>query len=157
MSNYFAGTSEHPYHLSVGAVLLNDQGEVAVHRFRHFHDLDDYYMLMRETIEPNESIEQTLARGLMEEFGATATLKYFLGSSTGVFLSSTGVTIHKTTLYFALHMLTFDEARRKPDDREKDAINEWHPIPFLIEKITDQAAKLNKSDSEADILKRLTR
>lgn len=85
MNNYFIGTKENPYHLSIGGVLKNAEGKICCHYFDHishpaFGAYDNFYLLMRETIEPGESIEQCLHRGLSEEFGATAELKSYLGS-----------------------------------------------------------------------------
>ena len=75
-TNYFQSSQEFPFHISVGAVLRNKQGEIACHYFDTFSHLgesaEDFYILMRETIEPNETIEKALARGLKEEFGAEA-------------------------------------------------------------------------------------
>jgi len=70
--NYFQGNNKHPRHLSVGAVLTNDHGEICVH---HVNDeslaqegrlkgywtdegVTDFYILMRETIESNEALEK---------------------------------------------------------------------------------------------------
>jgi hypothetical protein len=55
MKNIYRGTAEHPFHLSVGAVLFNDKKEVACHyseKFNQDTDLEtaeDFYILMRET------------------------------------------------------------------------------------------------------------
>jgi hypothetical protein len=104
MANYFQATKERPYHISIGAVLRNQEGKVAAHYFDNFSlpgfgDADDFYLLMRETIEPGETIEMALARGLMEEFGATARLQKYIGSIVARFPKE-GVIIEKTTLYF---------------------------------------------------------
>ena len=84
MANLVQGSREYPYHISVGAVLVDPQGKVCAH---HFDALEigprkakDFYILMRETPEPGESLEITLERGLREEFCATATTRHFIGS-----------------------------------------------------------------------------
>lgn len=54
MKNYFQGTSEHPQHLSIGAVLLNDKNEACCHKFNKENlkgywvdeGLDNFYLLM---------------------------------------------------------------------------------------------------------------
>jgi hypothetical protein len=87
MRNYFQSNTEHPYHLSVGAVVMNEKGEVLVHHFvrsdlpGYWPDLgiNDFYILMRETIHPGENLEDALHRGLLEEFGATADLVDYIG------------------------------------------------------------------------------
>lgn len=89
MKNYFQGNSKHPQHISVGAVVLNDKNEICCHHFDsrinkfigYWKDngLEDFYILMRETIEPNETLEHALHRGLMEEFGVEAELLDYIG------------------------------------------------------------------------------
>ena len=54
---------------------MNEKGEVCCHHFftkdlkGYWADekLDDFYILMRETLKPNETLERALERGLMEE------------------------------------------------------------------------------------------
>ncbi len=36
MAHFFKGTKEKPYHLSVGAVFINDEGLVCCHYFKDF-------------------------------------------------------------------------------------------------------------------------
>ena len=109
---------------------------------------------MRETIEPGETIEDTLKRGLMEEFGATAIINTFIGSSTAML--HTKPAIQKTTLYFTCDL---DEIRpdwRKPDDEEKDSHIEWHSKDFLIEKMRNQGYITGMGDlDESEVLERL--
>lgn len=69
MKNYFQGTLDHPYHISIGAVVKNTEGKICCHYFdslthKSVGTLTDFILLMRETIEPNETIEQCLMRGL---------------------------------------------------------------------------------------------
>ena len=76
-TTYFQGNYLHPQHISVGSILMNEKGEVCCHHFftkdlkGYWADekLDDFYILMRETLKPNETLEHALERGLMEEFG----------------------------------------------------------------------------------------
>ncbi|HRV76395.1 MAG TPA: NUDIX hydrolase, partial [Candidatus Saccharimonadales bacterium] len=81
MKNYFQGRSDHPYHLSVGAVLLNDKNEVACHYFVDAPVIGgEVCILMRESVEDGEVLEEALARGLMEEFGAMGNISTYIGS-----------------------------------------------------------------------------
>ena len=79
----FKATQEWPYHLSVGAVVLNERNEILVHYFDEFgYDeakLTDFHILIRETVEPGESIGAALDRGLSEETGARAELVHYIG------------------------------------------------------------------------------
>ncbi len=136
--NYFAGDIGDPYHLSVGAILRNSSGLVACHHFVEFHEVRDIYILTRETMEPDETLEGAVHRGLMEEFGATATITKFVGSIVSRYNSSLGE-VQKTTLYFLCDLVEQNEKQRKPNDEEKDSIIGWQSSEFLIPKMKQQA------------------
>ena len=159
--NYFQGNKNHPQHLSVGAVLRNEAGMICVHHYPadltkgYWHDVGvaDFYTLMRETLEPNETLEGALMRGLKQEFNATATLDKYLGSIVSTVIHE-GVPSQKTTLYF-LCTLTDGAAEGWVNEDEGSAL-EWHPADFLIEKMTAQRTRFNRDDiDESAILKRL--
>ena len=152
MQNYFGFSSNNIYHLSVGAVLCNGEGKIGVHHFGK--SKGDFYILMRETIEPNETIEAALARGLREEFGATATLSRYLGSIASNFPDSHGRTIHKTTLYFAMDLQNLGAWPK--GDGESDGALEWHDPKFLIKAMKSQVTRLQREDwDESAVLERL--
>ena len=102
VSNYFKGSKENPYHLSVGAVVFNEENKICCHYFKRatlrkvFENFTDFYILMRETMEMGESIEQALHRGLMEEFGIIGDIITYLGSIKGSYPLGE-VSIEKTT------------------------------------------------------------
>lgn len=153
--NYFLGTADSPHHLSVGAVLFNGQGQIAVH---HFPDdgqpLASMYILMRETIEPEESIEGALSRGLQEEFGATGDLVEYLGSQNGVFHPH-GATVYKTTVYFLVRLRTIDPASRRTGDDEERSTVEWHEPQFLLDRMAEQWDRYHtKTADESEIIRR---
>ncbi len=158
--NYFRGTIENPYHISIGAVLVNNEGQVCCHYFkeidhRQFKDAKDLYLLMRETIEPNETIEEVLHRGLMEEFGAEATLNRYLGSIISYFPRK-NISIEKTTLYFLFDFISLEESRRSKDDVEGNSEIRWINPSDLIIKMREQGIRLMRSDlDESAILERL--
>ena len=164
MKNYFQGNSEHPQHISVGAILLNDKNEICCHHFDsskydfkgYWKDegLENFYILMRETIEPNETIEGALRRGLMEEFGAEGELIDYVGSIKSRF-ESKGIEIEKTTLYFLFKLKGQDLNKRGTDDVEFESQLEWHTAEFLIPKMKEQSAKYGRTDvDESSILER---
>ena len=110
--NYFQGNAKHPRHISVGAVMRNHEGLIRVHHFPKdvAHGfwkgigITDFYILMRESLEPNETLEHALVRGLQEEFNAVATLDDYLGAIVATAYQATDehsrAPFQKTTLYF---------------------------------------------------------
>lgn len=165
MKNYFQGNSEHPQHISVGAVVINEAGEVCCHHFDSTkgkyegywkeQGLENFYILMRETIEPNETLEQALHRGLMEEFGIEAELLDYIGSIQSHFKSK-GVEIEKTTLYFLGKLKNQDLSKRSSSDIEFESQIEWHTADFLIPKMKEQTTKYGRTDiDESKILERI--
>lgn len=160
--NYFQGNSEHPRHISVGAVVLNDKNEVCCHHFfakdlKGYwveEKLDDFYLLMRETMHPNETLEQALERGLMEEFGVVAKTIDYVGSIQSHFTHK-GVTVEKTTLYFLTKFVSQDLSKRNTSDIEGTTKIEWKTIHFLIPLMKQQAQKYGRTDvDESSILER---
>ena len=163
MPTYFQGNSAHPQHISVGAILVNGKGGVCCHHFftkdlkGYWADekLDDFYILMRETLEPNESIEHALHRGLMEEFGATGELVDYVGTIVSRFTHE-GVEVEKTTLYFLCKFLSQDLSKRHGDDIEKRSVVEWRSPDFLIPLMKAQAKRFGRTDvDESSILERV--
>lgn len=161
--NYYVGHSEHPVHLSVGAVLLNEKGEVCCHHFLAEHltgywkneGITDAYLLMRETMHIGETPEQTLHRGLMEEFGATAELVDYLGSIQGEFPHK-DVLVQKTTLYFLVKLVDQDLTKRDLSDIEGKTLVEWQTPDFLIPYMEKQEEMYKRGDvNESAILKRV--
>lgn len=160
---YFQGNSEHPQHVSVGGILLNEKGEVCCHHFftkdlKGYwteEGLDDFYILMRETIEPNESLEQALRRGLREEFGATGEIIDYVGAIKSTF-EHKGVAIEKTTLYFLCTLISQDVSRRTGKDIESQSAIEWQTADYLIPRMKEQAARFGRTDiDESSILERI--
>jgi hypothetical protein len=160
-TNYFIGTENHPYHLSIGAVMQNAQGEVAVHYFKKFEhpslgEFKDLYILMRETPELGESIEETLHRGLREEFGATGEIVDYLGPIVINFPKG-NVSIEKTTIYFLCNLISIDESLRAKDDIEALSELRFMPPQQLIEIMKEQRHRFGRDDAdESSILERLT-
>lgn len=160
---YFQGNYSHPQHISVGGILLNEKKEICCHHFYtkdlkgywNEEGLDDFYILMRETLEPNETLEHALHRGLQEEFGATAKLVDYVGSIKSSFKHKE-VAIEKTTLYFSCELISQDLSRRTANDIEKNSLVEWRQVDYLIPIMKEQAIKFKRTDvDESSILERL--
>ena len=158
MPSLFAYTPENPYQFSVGAVLQREDGKICCH---HYSDSSinpirphDLYLLMRETVEENESLESALARGLMEEFGAKAEPVRFLGSLLSHYQEN-GVRVEKTTTYILCGLLDID-ANRRDDHPENQSTVEWQDAEMLIAAMQKQATQTERTDlCEADILTRI--
>lgn len=148
---FFQASAEQPYHLSVGAVLFDDQGRVACHHFKEIFGFVDIYILMRESVEDGENLLETLARGLQEEFGATATPVAFLGSLVG-FLPSFKLSFDKTTLYIACQLREWDVAKRNLDDPEASSIIEWHEPKELMELMREQGKRIPRVDADESLM-----
>jgi hypothetical protein len=157
---YFQGNHEHPQHISVGGILVNESGEICVHHFikntaGYFaeNDLKNFYILMRETLKSNETLEAALARGLKEEFGAVGTLVDYVGSLR-VHWNHKGIPVEKTTLYFLARLVSQDESLRKKSG-EGTSILEWHTPDFVISAIKEQGKLLKREDlDESSIVER---
>ncbi len=156
--NYYAGTVQSPYHLSVGCVLRNKDGQIAHHYFDRFEQYSDLNLLMRETMEPGETIEDTLHRGLLEEFGAKGTITHFLGGIISQYPDKDGNIIHKTTLYFACDLQEIHDDWRSHEDAEGFSAIQWHDPEFLVEKMQSQYQRyerLRNDSDETEIIRRL--
>jgi len=166
MQNYFQGNNKHPQHISVGTVLVNEKGEICCHHFDpkvsdiggywQEQEVTDFYILMRETIEPGETLEEALGKGLMEEFGAEAEIIDYIGSIQSVFChKDSDIQIQKTTLYFLCKLKSQDLSKRSGDIESKSQI-EWQTAEFLIPQMKSQSAKYGRTDiDESPILERL--
>lgn len=164
--NYFVGNKEHREHLSVGALMKNNEGLIRVHHFPEnvaggfwkSVGVTDFYILMRETLEPNESLEAALARGLEEEFNAVARLDDYLGAIVSTaYDDRTGehIPFQKTTLYF---LCTYEKdagERRDLSDAEGQSVLEWKSAEDLIPLMKAQGKKFGRDDvDESAILER---
>lgn len=145
--SFFQAKQDQPYHLSIGSVLFDSEGRIACHHFEEILGQKDIYILMRESVENDETILTTLHRGLKEEFGAKATPVAFLGSLSG-FLYSPGLSFDKTTLYIACHLDEWHPEERDFNDPEAFSIIEWHDPHELIALMQAQGAKFHRADAD---------
>ncbi|MFA6459184.1 MAG: NUDIX domain-containing protein [Candidatus Paceibacterota bacterium] len=154
MTNHFRRSAEYPFHISIGGIVVNGSGEICCHYYDKFElagagELRDFYLLMRETIEPGESIEGCLARGLMEEFGAESTIRHYIGAIVSkFFLAEDEPAVEKTTLYFLCDFIYKDETKRKLGDPECGSKIVWMKPNDLIEKMKEQGIRLGRKDAD---------
>ncbi len=118
--NPYRGTTDMPFHISVGGLVYNDQGEILVHNFinREYKGIfwKSLWILMSETPEPNESLLEALLRGCIEEFGIIGEVGHCLGSVVGKFFRDGDLIGQKTTLYFGVKCIEQNEEWRQADD-----------------------------------------
>ena len=151
--NIFQASKEFPFHISIGVVLTNKDGLICCHFYKK-SDLpiesegkSDLYLLVRETIQPNETLENAIARGLQEEFGAKGELKAYIGSIKSTFpLRISKVLVEKTTLYFHVEMTSFNPASRDNDEVESKSTIQWIEPEVLRDLFIEQGRKYDRSD-----------
>lgn len=151
---FFRANKTQPYHLSIGAVLFNQEGLIACHHFEEILGYKDIYILMRETMENNECPLTTLHRGLKEEFGATGRPIAFLGNLTG-YLPDKNLPFEKTTLYIACQLIDWNPENRDPEDPEGMSVIEWLEPNRLIAIMEEQGTRFHRVDvDESEMIKR---
>lgn len=157
-TNYFQAKPEKPFHLSVCALLLDENQNLVTHYYKEYKQKGSLYLLMRETVEEGESLEQTLSRGLKEEFGATGEIVTYLGSEAyeDSWFKDNPTNVQKTTLFFVVKLVDIDESLRKSGDDESESEIVRVNIDELIKKSIEQYDRFQWNDLEiSDVLKRL--
>jgi len=152
---FFQASQKQPYHLSIGAVLFNQDGYIACHHFQEILGHKDIYILMRESMENDEPPLMTLHRGLKEEFGATAQSIAFLGCLSG-HLPDSRLSFEKTTLYIACQLIDWNPKNRDLEDPEASSTIEWLEPNVLISLMKQQGIRFhNRVDvDESEMIKR---
>lgn len=158
--NPYKYSEEFPYHISVGAVLFNDHQNIACQIFapetieKMMGVPREMRTLMRETIEPDETIIQALHRGLKEEYGISGTMLGYLGSLQGK-IAKTKLDFLKTTLYFLVKLNPGEELLIENTDGGIPFGIEWREPDELINLMNTQSEGLEREDlNEAAIIQR---
>ncbi len=152
---FFQASQKKPYHLSIGAVLFDQNGRIACHHFKEIMGHKDVYILMRESMENNETPLMTLHRGLKEEFGAIAQPVAFLGCLSG-YLPDPRLSFEKTTLYIACRLISWNPENRDKEDPEASSVIEWLEPNTLISLMQQQGIRFqHRVDAdESEMIKR---
>jgi NUDIX domain len=152
---FFQASQKQPYHLSIGAVLFDQNGRIACHHFSEILGHKDIYILMRESLENDETPIMALHRGLKEEFGATAEPVAFLGSLSG-YLPDPRLPFEKTTLYIVCQLIQWNPEDRDLTDPEAGSTIEWLEPATLISLMERQGVRFqHRADAdESEMIKR---
>lgn len=152
---FFRASQAHPYHLSIGAAVFDHQGRIGCHHFKEIFGYKDIYILMRESMEDDETPFMTLSRGLQEEFGVKAEPIAFLGSLSG-HLPDLNLPFEKTTLYILCKLTSFDPKTRDLEDPEGSSTIKWLEPDLLISLMQEQGARFpHRVDAdESEIVRR---
>jgi hypothetical protein len=158
--NKYSATHQSPYHLSVGVILMTNDGKIVCHKVNH-GNIKDGYTIARRTIKDNETLEEAVSRGIMEEFGATGDVVGFLGSKTTTdewwHEINDPKDVEKTTLFFLVNQTSRDESLRKEEEKSLEGLSEIVEVEpeFLIEQMPKQAKEVGWSDlDESEMIKR---
>lgn len=145
MDNYFAWSQTNRQHLSVGAVILNSEGKVLVHKLAR---IGNKYFLPKKTHSNGAALEQTL-HSTEVETGYKIYIEKYLGSRQSTFPDDKANSVNKTTLYFLCSVV--EQTQRDPRDRDADSELIWIDRQELIEIMQEQGSKENDLD-ESKIL-----
>lgn len=151
---------EKPFHVSVGAVLFNDNYEVCLHRFfkkdvpNNLQFLIDYmdecYHLMRESLEGNEQLHDAVLRGVKEEFGATGVVEKYLGAKIDLIKEPDGTDFEKLTIYHAVRLKGLGERT----DSEVEGVTklEWVTPQVALDIYENQVSKTSRPELDERIV-----
>ncbi len=148
------------FHISVGGVLFNEDNEICIHHFDTNKlpenlkflagGLDEYYHLMRESLEGNEPLHDAVLRGVQEEFGAEGTVDKYLGSKLDIITGPNQNPFEKLTIYHAIRLTKLGE---RPDiDVENKTVMEWHSPQDALEMYKTQASKTSRPELDESVI-----
>jgi len=164
MTKRFQHSESNPFHISVGAVLVNEKGEVCAHyvtvnavpeKYRFLlGGLDACYRLMSESLEDDEPLEAAVLRGCREEFGAEGVVEQYLGTLKEMLPDPRGE-FEKVTLYFKVRLTGLGE---RPPDEEDFSKLVWMAPEALMERMREQGRLASRKDlDESTILEHYAR
>lgn len=131
--NYFAHTPERLQHLSVGAIVENEHGEVLVLRLARIGNL---YYLPTATHAPEKTLEDTVM-STSKRTGWQVKPNGYLGFTSAEFPNLEGKMVAKDTIWLRCEVVA--ETDRDPEDRDADAEVLWVPRQELIEIFRTQS------------------
>ncbi len=140
MDNYYAWSEGNRQHLSVGAVILNSEKKILVHKLAR---IGNKYFLPKKTHSNGTALEQTL-HSTEAETGYKVYIEKYLGSRQSTFPDNTGKDVNKTTLYFLCSVV--EQTQRDPQDRDADSELVWMDKDELVKVMQEQGSTENDLD-----------
>ncbi|WKZ30671.1 MAG: NUDIX domain-containing protein [Candidatus Dojkabacteria bacterium] len=141
MDNIYKASPKHPSHLSIGAIVINQQNQVLCNHYSKFGHLEDIYTLMTQTHQPGLTIEQSVAAGLKEEFGIEPDLSAmsYLGTKTykDKWFAESPTMVEKTVVYLLVRVGD-DVQPVVGADNTEEVTAKWIEINELVKKMQEQ-------------------
>lgn len=157
--NYYQAKPNKPFHLSVAAIIIDDNNEVLCQHYNQLNSWNNIYWLMHSTVNPYETLEQALSRGLAEENGISAKVITFIGVKDyksnwfGEINQETEVT--KSIAYFIVKYLGEDKSLINIENPGSKSNLEKLSISEAKQKMKSQALKYNNLElDESGMLER---
>lgn len=140
-------TKTTPFHISVGGAVYEFRDDTVFVAILGRHEEDgDHFHLPKGTLHVGESLENCATREVLEESGFECDVKTLLGGFTQNYIARDGLSVEKTTLYFAMKIA-----------KNHNTHDDEHDFVELVE--LDEAIKrLQRTEpqkQEYEILKRL--
>lgn len=162
---FYQHTLPQPFHLSVGALVFNEEYKICTHHLfiedvpesLHFlgGGLSEWCHVMRESLESEETLEEAIHRGVEEEFGMKGVVDKYLGSlMCEVQKKADGEeTFQKTTLYYSVRLKEI--GKREVSDEESVSSLEWLTPKELLDIYTFQREHTSRPElDESEIIQR---
>jgi sorbitol-specific phosphotransferase system component IIA len=159
IGNYYGATPDRPYHLSVGAVVLDENNNVVCLHYPNIDEITDVYALLNKTVKPGETLEATLNRGAQLELGHEIEIITFLGTqeTSDIWWEELGnpTKMEKSVMFFLAKTTnaTPETAKEENEEEKREVISK--SFDFLIEKMKTQPLKDGMRDfNQSEILRR---
>jgi len=159
IGNLFGATVDRPYHLSVGSIVLNEEGLVYSLHYPRIEHLTDVYIMPNKTVQPNEALEQTNKRGALVALGCEITSAVFLGTlvvqDNWWGQLGTPTDMEKSVIFFLSRAISYKPKLAAEECAKEHCSIELKTFDFLIDSMEKLELKDGMRDfGQAEMLKR---
>lgn len=147
--NYFAWQPDHRVHLSVGAVVENQEGLILT---VYLDRVDAKYFLPTATHTPDKTLEETLLK-VEQKAGWKLEIQKFLGVTKGEFPTPEGSNVTKHVIWFKCKPI--EQLTRDPEDRDADSEIQWKSREEL-NQIFARQSEISSDVDQRNVLKLLS-